>query len=176
MNPTNDFDYSSYLYTDVLKQLVKDYLKNLTVNIPDPKNDTAHQKAIQIIDDVEAFLVSYSLSSNFFMVLQPNSTRALWTTLRDDRMINVFSFITHLTIRMKLIYGERWNNVVEDTANAFDLMYNYQKKPAWTNAQDCEIDQDLLVSLPTRENIIELFNRNGWLVVIALITLMGSYK
>ena len=175
MNPTDTFDYNSYLYTDVLKQLVKDYLKNLTINIPDPKNDTAHQKTIQIIDDVEAFLVSYSLSSNFFVVLQPNSVRALWTTLRDDRMVNVFSFVTHLTIRMKLIYGERWRNVIEDIANAFDFMYNYNPR-ASIDASDCEIDQDLLVSLPTRENIIELFNRNGWLVVIALITLMGSYK
>lgn len=175
MNPTDTFDYNSYLYTDVLKQLVKDYLKNLTVNTPDDKNDTAYQKAIQIIDDVEAFLVSYSLSSNFFVVLQPNSVRALWTTLRDDRMVNVFSFVTHLTIRMKLIYGERWRNVIEDTANAFDFMYNYNPR-ASINASDCEIDQDLLVSLPTRENIVELFNRNGWLVVIALITLMGSYK
>ena len=175
MNPTDTFDYNSYLYTDVLKQLIKDYLKNLTVNIPDPKNDTAYQKAIQIIDDVEAFLVSYSLSSNFFVVLQPNSVRALWTTLRDDRMVNVFSFVTHLTIRMKLIYGLRWRNVIEDTANAFDFMYNYHPKTS-INASDCEIDQDLLVSLPTRENIVELFNRNGWLVIIALITLMGSYK
>lgn len=175
MNPTDTFDYNSYLYTDVLKQLVKDYLKNLTINTPDDKNDTAYQKAIQIIDDVEAFLVSYSLSSNFFVVLQPNSVRALWTTLRDDRMVNVFSFVTHLTIRMKLIYGERWRNVIEDTANAFDFMYNYNPRVS-INAQDCEIDQDLLVSLPTRENIVELFNRNGWLVVIALITLMGSYK
>lgn len=176
MNPPDTFDYNSYLYTDVLKQLIKDYLKNLTVNTPDPKNDTAHQKVIQIIDDVEAFLVSYSLSSNFFVVLQPNSVRALWTTLRDDRMVNIFSFVTHLTIRMKLIYGERWRNVIEDTANAFDFMYNYQTKSTRFDAKDCEIDQDLLVSLPTRENIIELFNRNGWLVVIALITLMGSYK
>ena len=76
---------------------------------------------------------------------------------------------------MKLIYGLRWRNVIEDTANAFDFMYNYHPKTS-INASDCEIDQDLLVSLPTRENIVELFNRNGWLVIIALITLMGSYK
>lgn len=177
MENTVNFDYGSYMYIEVLKQLVRDYINNIKLNTPNQeKNKIGYDKADKLLEDVESFLISYSLSSNFFTVLESKQVSSLWSVLREDSMENVFSFIIHLTIKMKLVYGAHWDKLIEDISNSFDLLGDSISNTRTLNQSQYEIDQDIITQLPNKHNILTLFKRNHWLVIIALITLMGSYK
>lgn len=177
MENTVNFDYGSYMYTEVLKQHVKDYIRNIVKNTPaEEKSKIGNEKASKILEDVETFLISYSMSSNLFTVLDSKNVSLFWATLRSDEMENVFAFITHLTIQMKLTYGKHWDTLMDDLASSFDLLYESSEANKGLSPLQMEMDQDILAQLPTKSNILKLFKRNQWLVIIALITLMGSYK
>lgn len=170
-----NFDYSSPFYLEVLRQLIQDYKANLIRNTPSNDMKESNEEMIKIREDIEQFLISYSLSDNFHTTLNRQTVSMIWDTFRNDQMSNVFAFINHLTIRMRLIYTrDRWDTLIKDIAFAYALRGDIQKvgNEIFKQNEPFEIDEDMAAQLSTEETIYHLFRRNPWLVILCMIVLL----
>lgn len=162
-----------YLLT--VEYIIKRHLGNkitLIQTLDLPEND----KVVQYVNDVTTFVNSIVESELFLFNLTYKQAIKLWKDMRGNPNNHVLSFILYTTSKLRFQLGDEYANLVDQLVKAFS--YTYKETTYGTIPEDLPnnivqlYDEEFKHKPFNKEELVNLFVANPWLVTLTLISMI----